>query len=226
MALMMVIGNASALGGGIWATRLTPAEVRRLGAGTTASGRRSVIGIHDPIVQNDRGQVTFEPGTAIIFNAGTSDEAILIDLGCSTVTAPPIVSTSNAHGSSQKMNVGDTEFLSEVQRLLGPQSAEVAREFLIKIRENRPGDLQKGKKWINYPDNFLAIVIQPRKKKMIIYLRGKPSEYDGRSINLEPDWGYTRFILDSVHQVDDAVRIVLDSTTHHRPRRRRVRRGV
>ena len=89
------------------------------------------------------------------------------------------------------------------------------KDLLDGVRQRYPGELWEGqaRKWVNSPDNFVAITIQPRDRSFAIYARGKSDHYGAlSSIDVRRDRpGYVQFKFHKASQLEDALKVVLRS---------------
>ena len=215
MNLRVAISDVTKIGTGAWTARLTPAEVRRLGESASSIGKRSVVGVADPNFSEAIRELSIAPDETTVLNVGTTDETLIIDLGRNAaeddVESMPALGPLEANTPMRK---GDKAFLSECHRLLDSALAEMGERLLAQVRRNHPREMREGqaRKWVNYPDNFLAMVIQPRDKSFAVHIKGNPDSFDAPSLDIKPDRGsYSRFKLQHHSQLADAIQVVLVS---------------
>ncbi|MBI5910877.1 MAG: hypothetical protein HY848_13105, partial [Betaproteobacteria bacterium] len=214
MALELVIGAAKSVATGLWSANLTPADVRRLGEARLAIGRRSIIGVLGPTYESAMHRLLIQPAKTTVFNVGDTDELFVIDLGEAKGTTQVPASFIGVQ-SVGAMSNGDALFLSACEREQLPSHLiEAAHKIIGSIRAKYAGQMKEGKarKWVNYPDNFLALVIQPRDGSFAVHVWGRPDKFHAQSLDIKRDRSrYSRFKLSSQSQVDDALRVILES---------------
>jgi hypothetical protein len=213
MPLTIAVGGALMIGEGVWIASLTPAEVRRLGTGA-ALGARSIVGLSLPKFDTTTGQLMFDPAKTTVLAVGDSEEAVLIDLR--TAARPAEVNNQADAGMTlNRARKGDEAFLRASRALMSDSLVSLIKDLLDGVRQRHPGELWEGqaRKWVNSPDNFVAITIQPRDRSFAIYARGESDAYDAlSSIDVRRDRpGYVRFKLYKASQLEDALKIVLRS---------------
>jgi hypothetical protein len=90
----------------------------------------------------------------------------------------------------------------------------MAKRIMAAVRKQYSGKLREGKarKWVNYPDNFLAMTIQTRDGSFAIHVKGRPEDFDAPTLELKPDRpGYSRFKLQRPDQLEDTIKVILES---------------
>src|SRR5262249_15901418 len=110
-----------------------------------------------------------------------------------------------------ELGPGDREFLSLVERELRGEAQEMAVDLLREVRKRSAGDLQPGQKnnFSNTSDNFWYVIVQPREQALAVTVRGRPDLYRPSSLELRVDRpGYTRIKLQTVDQLQEALRII------------------
>ena len=218
MALRLAVGGVKAIGQGVWAAELTPAEVRRFGDGKSSFGAKSVLGVTHPDFSQETLTLSLDPDDASVLNIGNSNEALIVDLGMSNVTQTHSEQGIKAGGElAKKANPtgrSDEAFLAECQRHLDEHLVGMAERLLSAVRERYPGHLHEGlaRKWVNRPGNFVALIIQNRDQSFAVHVKGKPKDFSAPSLDIKRDRGsYSRFKLTHENQLDDTIRVVLAS---------------
>ena len=208
MSVRLVISEAVLLGHSLWIAPLTPADVRRFGEVRHSSGARSVVGLggweFDPTTQ----QLSVDLDKILVLNVGTSDEALLVDLGESAGE------TKKSNREQSGPRAGDQQFVVECGLLLDQAFADMAKQLLAEIRRRHRGHLHEGqaRKWVNHPSNFVAITIQPRDQSLAVHVKGDPNEFNAPTLDIKPDRpSYSRFKLERAAQLPDAIRAILAS---------------
>lgn len=159
--------------------------------------------------------LSFSPEHANVLNIGSTDDALIIDIG-SDASGEIVPTRSSAVPETEPFGSGDPAFLAECRRLLSPPLVEMARRLLHEIRNRYPGRLVEGlaRKWVNYPENFLAITIQNRDQSFAIHVKGNPTHFGGRALDIRPDRGsYCRFKLQHESQLQEAINVILASAS-------------
>ena len=205
MALMFQIEGATRLDDRVWKARLSPAEVRLLGPNAQASGDITVLLLSEGVKYDAaRGQLAFDPTTARLLNAGTSDCAILI--GAATAA---LSTTAHKEAMPQSPRGGDARFLSS----LPSQLQDLGTSLLKAVRTKYSGELkyfEDSGRYIETPDNFWTIKPQSRDVSFRITVRGSPEAFqDCRALAPKPDrTGYSTFKIERLGQVDEFVRLL------------------
>ena len=95
-----------------------------------------------------------------------------------------------------------------------PELRRIGSQLLARVRAKRPGGLRhypESGRYVETPDNYWTVKIQPRDRSLMITVRGRPelfSTIDG--IDVKPDRGsYSRFKVSSAAQVDAAAAVIL-----------------
>ena len=218
MSLRHTIGDVSAISPGIWRTRLTPADVRRIGEGRSSFGARSVVGVERADFDPVAGLLSLDPDATAVLNIGASDEVLIFELGNRDTSLVPSGRPVEAVTSNvETLNVGgrgDKAFLAECERHLNSELVSLAKKLLTEVRGRYPGDLHEGlaRKWVNHPGNFFALTIQNRDQSFAVHVKGEPEQFNGPSLDIKVDRGsYSRFKLMDPRQFEDALRAVLAS---------------
>ena len=100
---------------------------------------------------------------------------------------------------------GDHQFIADLSKL-PPLLQKLGKELLQEVRCTFPGKLQyypKSKKYVESPDNFWVVKIQPRAKSLRIVVYGSPQKHGSKkSIELKDDMtGYSSFIINNPSQL-------------------------
>src|SRR5262245_6931572 len=229
MSLMWMIGDAREMGPAIWTANVAPAEVRRLG-GAAARAGRSVVAVNGAEFDRSSHRLYVDPSKASVLTIGSSEEVVFIDVGADGIAwdaeRDRIPLDKNltdelakaAQYQRSRPRFGDQEFLRECGRLLGEKFGGMARSLLGELRRHHPGHLYEGlaRKWVNDPENFVAITIQPRDRSLAIHVKGNPSDFDAPSLEIKDDRpSYSRFKLGHPDQLNDAIQVVLLSATRN-----------
>lgn len=219
MAMRMLFEDVKALGEGVWETSLKPEERRLLVMSRSEKlGKISIIGVLNPEFDKGSSRLIIDVNQAHPLNLGSSDRVLIVNLNADVSTEAD-KNHDGKYSESENNGIiplgyGDKEFLRSCQKYLKPQIASLAERLLMKIRRECPGDLRecKNRKWVNYPDNFLAITIQNRDQSLAINVRGRPEVFSAPTLVVKDDRpGYSRFKLQHESQLEEAVSIILAS---------------
>ena len=117
----------------------------------------------------------------------------------------------------EELYEGDERFIAGLSKL-PPLQQKLGKELLKAIREVHSGKLKyfsKSQKYVESPDNFWVIKIQPRAKSLRIVVYGSPNRHRGKkSIELKDDMkGYSTFILKNPEQLEESVSTILQAAT-------------
>jgi hypothetical protein len=190
--MKILLDDATEVAKGVWLTLTPPHQVTKMGQPRTTQGTRTVLLASSPA-----------------FDAGTTGTTVVID----TVAAEEVPADSGGERAQvpHELGPGDREFLSMAERELRGEVQEVAVDLLREVRRRSAGDMKRGLKnnFSNTPDNFWYVIVQPREQALSITVRGKPEMFRPSPLELRVDRpGYTRFKLQSVDQLPEALRIV------------------
>jgi hypothetical protein len=182
-------------------TSLAMDDLELLGKPIHQQGAVSVVLLSDH-PQPINGQLTFEHTKVTLLNLGSSASTVVI-----TTPAIPHATAPLPHGDSQ--------FRSE----LPPGLRDVGNLLLDQVRRRWAGELgltQTPRKYVERPDNFWTVKIQPRVGTLALTVRGEPHELSPFSaLVLKADQaGYSRFQIRSTDEVDDVIALM-----EHVPRR-------
>lgn len=217
MVLRVSIDEATQLDEGVWSATLSPADMQVFTRAKSARiGEVSVLGVVDPEFDEAAGILSIDSRKAHSLNAGTSDRALIIDLGetaAQSQTAQGLASAQMSTNAGARGR-GDGMFLEECRRHLGQELVSMAERLLADVRDRYPGELHEGRarKWVNHPDNFMALTIQNRDQSFAIHVKGEAHSFSAPSLEVKSDRGsYSRFKLKDDAQLQDAINAVLAS---------------
>jgi len=108
---------------------------------------------------------------------------------------------------------GDALFLSQ----LTPELTQLGISLLQFVRADSPGPLvfhPRSSKYVESPDNYWTVRIQPRDRSLRITVRGIPSRFSNVStIELKPDMGtYSAFKIWRDEQLKEAVQVIREAS--------------
>lgn len=216
MAMEISANPATLPNRNVWRFELSPHHLKLLGEPRNAGGEVSVLLLDRPTYDQDSTTLRFTPDDVTVLNVGSSSQVIaLSSLACDE-------DSRKARKTPIEFGPGDQEFLRLASQL--PEDvAQAAKEILISVRREAPGDLKKGLRlnFSNQPDNFWYVIVQPRAKALSITVRGEPSLFAGvAKLDISQDRpGYTRFKVTGSGDVENALQIIAASK---RKRKKRV----
>jgi hypothetical protein len=217
MSYVISIPEAQNIAPGIWSARIPPSDLRRLGQARSQSGARSIVGAVGQSPALLDGALSVAPADIVILNLGTTEETLVLHLGQSLVSeGPRIMQTQITHSNNGSVfERGDEQFIASCKSNGLPDALVTGiTELLERVRAEYDGELHEGlhRKWVNYPDNFVAITIQNRDRSFAMNVKGRPDQFLKGSLALKPDRpGYTRFKVTRPTELKEATEIVLRS---------------
>jgi hypothetical protein len=215
--MKLLLENATEIAKGVWLTQTPSHQITRIGTPKTAQGRRSVLLASSPAFDLEQHSLVLDADAIVVLNVGTTAATVIID-----PTAAEETDAAERGETSTEQGPGDSEFLSMVERELRGEALEVGVDLLRAVRQRSPGDLKRGElnNFSNTPDNFWYVIVQPRVQALSITVRGKPDKFGPSSLDLREDRpGYTRFKLQLVEQLPEALRIIFWHLDHGIKRR-------
>ncbi len=217
MAIRMSVDHVTLLSEGVWSAPLSPSEVqlfaRTKGAGM---GEVSVLGVVEPEFDEAAGMLSIDNRQAHVLNIGKSDRTLIVDIGASPSPMQGLPATPPAPGPTkgEPEGRGDNMFIASCQHYLGSDLVAMAERLLSEVRSRYPGELHEGlaRKWVNQPENFVALTIQNRDQSFVIHVKGEPHEFSAPTLEIKRDRGsYLRFKLTDEDQLPDAISVILAS---------------
>jgi hypothetical protein len=206
------------LGDDIWRTKIEPSTIRRLGTPKVQEGKLSIIATLDNPIDRISGSLVLFDHKVMVLNLGTTDDVIVIKLG-RTIEQPTSPSPSQHQAQTGRaLQRGDAQFIVACRHHQLPSDMINAMEIVLKrVRAEFPGHLVEGqnRKWVNHPDNFVAITIQNKDLSFAIHVKGRTDQFGHTSLQLKADRpGYIRFKTNSASDVQKAGDIILRSARH------------
>lgn len=193
---MRLLLDALQLSSDVWSASLTPAELESLGARGRGVGGVSVVMVrHAPSLRE--GEMVLETEQAVVLNRGTTPKTVLI-------LSPDVALTSDVDRHKR----GDSQYLQGL-----PTSLEaIGREFLEQVRQRWPGDLRATPqgRFVDSPDNFWTVKIQPRDGSLRVTVRGEPDRLRAPSeLGLKADRpGYSTFKIKNGSDIPSAIAVL------------------
>jgi hypothetical protein len=159
-----------------------------------------------PPPERDQSRIEFEPGAAYLLNRGTGTETMFIFGGASAEASDDAEVATQRFG--YRVQHDEAEFLARLEELPAPLR-NLGKSLLAAARELAPRDyLQRTStgRYVNRPDNFWTVKIQPRDGSFRVTVRGRPDRFDGiRGLEVKPDQnGYSSFKISSAREVESA----------------------
>jgi hypothetical protein len=219
MTFELTIRGASSVAPGLWTAKLEPSHVRLVGGNAPCVGSVSVLLLTEsPRYNPDAEALCFGPKGVRVLNVGTTESAVLV-LGADCEAHTDEAHTDGTLLTSSEAGTGDQEFLGR----LTPQLRDLGVELLKLIRREFPGSLRfhpRSGKFVESPDNFWTVRIQPRDRSFRITVRGTPERFpDTRLIRVVPDMGsYSSFKVSRAEQLDEALAVIRQAHLHWRAR--------
>jgi hypothetical protein len=174
---------------------MTADDLALLGSPVTERGEISIVLLPDGLGV-ERGHVKFEHRAAIVLNRGNSTKTLFIDGS----DAP------SAHESSA--NSGDVLFDAELPNYL----RELGARLLSEVRTRWTGSLEKkpSGRFVEHPDNYWTVKIQPRDRSLALTVRGGPEQFEEfTSLDIKADrTGYSRFKVHTVAELPQVIELL------------------
>lgn len=110
------------------------------------------------------------------------------------------------------ISAGDRKFLKKLT-VLPASVAKVGFDLLEGVRTFYLGELryhEKSRKFVETPDNFWVVIVQPRAESLRITVYGSRQQH-GRTtmVQLKPDMGaYSAFVVNSPEQLPETLAII------------------
>lgn len=211
MTLKLVLDGASHLGAGVWSASLQPSDLARFATSSTPhAGAASVVllpSLASP--EPDTEPLSFEPGQARVLNLGASTRTIIV-FG----DEPPAEEDEDQilqHKYGPAVQHDDAVYLHDLATL-PPELAVLGRTLLETMRTEFGGYFQRTRtgRFVNRPNNFWTVKIQPRDRSLRVTVRGAPHRFRQPSrLAVRPDRnGYSTFKLASPHELEDALAVL------------------
>ena len=194
----------------IWTSKIEPNQLLNLSKKPIhQQGSLSVLMVENPIFDPLNKTLQFSIDSVVLLNLGNSSETIVID---SREKESKAETNKLDTPISRSVSPGDDGFLKELNKLPTIQQ-EIGKQILSGVREEYSGELKfftKSGKFVETPDNFWVIRIQPRAKNLRIIIYGIPVEHETyQTIQLKRDMAsYSSFIVSSKDQVSDAIHAI------------------
>jgi hypothetical protein len=231
MAFDLSVRGAKQVSDGVWSATIEPAQLRIVGAAGSARGDVSVLLLaRPPVFSREDRSLTFPLSDVHVLNVGATDQAVLVAAVAENASekrmpesasrqstdmafsrSSPLANRSMTWPSTDESATfqGDKWFSEKLPRNL----QALGDAFLKAVRSQFPGALvfhPRSAKFVESPDNFWTVRIQPRDQSLRITVRGVPESFTAtKLIELKPDMGsYSAFKVSKLEQVKEAVEII------------------
>jgi hypothetical protein len=174
---------------------VAPDDLRLLGSPLHEDAAVSVV-----LLKSDfdiaNGQLTLSHGGATVLNRGATAKTVF-------------VSGRIDQRQSLDPEFGDAQFLAE----LPPGLRSLGTTLLAEVRARWTGSLTRTKttrKFVEKPDNFWTVTIQPRVQSLALTVRGEPRQYERFSaLEVKADQhGYSRFKVERTDQIPTVIELL------------------
>lgn len=202
--LQVSINNAEKISSDLYRAKLVPSQVRFFGNANKSVGDTSIIYIEENAYQYDaKNQViSFDPQSINLINVGNTDDVLILTKVSKTLVENVLTT------QPKLINPGDVKFIGS----LPTELKNLGKKFISEVRKHFNGDLKTSDsgKFIESPDNFWTVKIQPRDKSLRVTVRGIPSHFRGiHKIILKDDMaGYSSFKLINESEIEEAIKII------------------
>jgi hypothetical protein len=202
--MRIAIEGAERVAEGVWHATLSPRETAVFGRCESRLGDYSVI-VLDAVVDSQGNALELDPARARLVNVGSKSRAVIVTNLPEDGTSARDLSPSEAPA----FQGDDVKFIDSLKKL-PPELRMVGHRLLSEIRRHFFGQLRyhpRSRKYVEWPDNFWTVTIQPRVRDLLITVRGEPEAFVSKGvIELKADrTGYTSFKLSREDQLAEAV---------------------
>lgn len=207
MPVKIIIENVKRINNLIWTADFDHADLAVLSTAKSKIGKINILYLpqtESPSTGSE--ELLLDPRDIIFLNSGVSSKAILIF----------DEKQESFHDQKKSSNYfGDDELFSKEMLRLPKPLQDLGNELVNRIRQIFPGYFIKSKngRYVNQPDNFWTIKIQPNDQSFAITVRGKSSEFSNiDNIKILDDRpGFSRFKIEDNRQLDSAIKIISKS---------------
>lgn len=217
MTIKIIFDHVENLTTDVFTTSIDPEELGKISRPQNEIGGISILLINENYEYSLNNKIlTIDSKSLILLNKGKTEKALLIsnyDEDSDKYSQDENKNYGNRPNEINKM--GDPDFIGDLPselKLLG-------ENMLTRVRENisPSGYLQYypiSKRYVEQPDNFWAVKIQPRKKDLVIFVRGDPDRFAEFITNLEikrDRTGYSSFHISKLSEGEEAIDIIHNS---------------
>jgi hypothetical protein len=166
----------------------------------------------EPKFNSESKVLSFAPEIVRVLNVGATETAVVIVGSNNGVQVAPSPSPSSPVPAP--IRNGDSLFV----QTLPPDLRELGLALLQSIRKQFPGSLvfhPRSGKFVESPDNFWTVRIQPRDRSLRITVRGTPQGFSKTQLlELKPDMGtYSSFKVSAARQVSEALQVIREASS-------------
>lgn len=209
MALKVVLENAQEVGEGLWVAQVPPWDLKALGNPLSSSGTVSIVLLLGSSPPEPTEHLEFEPSAARLLNTGSGARTLLVFGGQTGADGDEEEVATHRFGPGVQHD--DAQFLKETEQL-PRELGDLGKTLFTTLRREFPGYFQRTSKgrYVNRPDNFWTIKVQPRDRSFRITVRGTPSNF-GRVPGLvvkNDRSGYSNFKLSSGRELTGALDVI------------------
>lgn len=207
--MRVIIEDVSLGAKGVWSAEVDPQRLIKLSSPIRQGGQVNVVLISRPSHNATGKTLQFDLDSAILLNVGNTTETIIIDSREHESVQNPLPKNNPA---PPVIPNGDRLFREKLITM--PEGLRKLGELLLdSVRKEYPGELvfhPKSEKFVESPDNFWVVRIQPRAQSLRIIVYGRPEEHrPNKNIKLKQDMAsYSNFVIDSHVHLNDAVEII------------------
>lgn len=207
MPVRLIVENAKKLNDSVWIANVDQSDIAILSAAKSKIGNTNILYLpstEKPVAGLEH--LSLDPNEVIFLNSGTSSKSLIV-FG----EKAEILDNKNQTGN---YNGDDDLFSKEILKLPQPLQ-DLGNELVGCIRKSFPGYFLKSPngRYVNQPDNFWTIKIQPNDQSLALTVRGKSFEF--RSVGeidvLDDRPGFSRFKLKEYRQLESAIKIISKS---------------
>jgi len=238
--IKIVIDEVSESYPGAYRTKINPSDVRMIGLCDNLSEEQTLIFIKNSVYNQEKKTLQFSPMETEVLRIGENEDALLLNIklfqkyldkglvveGFLGELFPPnhykeekgVSKTANKKApkintsiNSIVNNAGDKKFLNNLPDYLYP----LGSKFLNGIRNQYRGHLEYkpvSSKYVERPDNFWTVKIQPRDCSLRVTVRGRPESFPPRLIKkleIKNDMGsYSNFKVMSEDHLKEAIEVI------------------
>ena len=189
---------------------VSPTDLRRLGTPAVTAGAVSVVLLADtPPLDTTQAEVAFEPSAATVLSVGRTSTTVFVLGGSVTVDGDEQEIENQKYGSGAVD--GDDAFRAEVAELPS-DLARAGERLLDAVRQAHGGYFQRTSvgRYVNRPNNWWTVKVQPRDKSLRITVRGRPSDLPQvGGLEIKPDQnGYSGFKMARAEQYDSVLTVL------------------
>lgn len=196
---------------GVWTSSIEPQRLLKLDNPIRQWGHLSIVMVSKPSFENQNQSLQFDLDSAVLLNLGNTTETILVD----SRESEAVVSKSTLQPNAYVYSSGDLRFIKKLG-LLNESLRKLGEQLLGEIRKEFPGELifhEKSGKFVESPDNFWVVRIQPRAQSLRIIVYGTPRKHSPKSaIELKDDMtGYSNFVINNQSQLREAIDVIREA---------------